>query len=243
MVQGARFTVKSMVINVSREKSAGVDMKRTLIMDKTKASAALLCLLIGVAVSAHATDRFVATERFTEFAKVIDVQPIYREVRSREPREQCWTEQVEQIVGYEDTTHYRHYQPRRYQRDHSSGDTLVGGLIGGVIGNQLGRGRGNRTRTGATVAGAIIGSALANETRNHSNRNRHYSAARHTQSRPIYEIREVERCKRATESHSQRRLKHYNVTYQYKGRNFVTQLPRDPGERIELQVSVAPARR
>jgi len=186
-----------------------------------------------------ADNKRVPTERFTEYAQVLDAQPVYREIRSREPRQQCWTEQERHIVGYERTTQSNN---RRTQRN-STGNAIVGGLIGGVIGNQLGRGHNNRSRTGATVAGAIIGSAIGTESNHQSTRNGRYRNNEQTRSTPIYETRDVRRCKQISESRSESQLQHYNVTYLYKGRKFVTQLPRDPGKQLELQVSVRPARR
>lgn len=179
------------------------------------------------------------TQRFTEYANVVNVQPVYRQVTLREPTQQCWTEQEQHLVGYEQSTRFRDQRVNRS----STGSAIVGGLIGGVIGNQLGRGHSRGSRTGATVAGAIIGSAIGNETGGQNSRHRRFQESRHSQSTPIYEMRNVERCKRVVETRTESQLQHYNVTYQYKGRNFVTQMPTDPGNKIELQVSVAPARR
>lgn len=207
-------------------------------------SATLLSVAMGMSCVATATDRRVATERFTEYAKVVNVQPVYKEVRLREPRQECWTAQQNHIVGYETNGRNEHYETPRNYTDRSSGNTLVGSVIGGVIGNQLGRGHSRNSRAGATIAGAIIGGAIGNETRGNVQRHRRNErSSRRSQSRPIYESRPVERCKRVVESRSEHRLQHYNVTYRYKGRNFTTQLPRDPGSRLELQVTVAPARR
>lgn len=197
---------------------------------------AVICSALASTITvAQANDRHVATERFTEYGKVISVQPVYREVRLSEPREECWTEQ-QQVTRY-DSTHQQRYQGRN-RAQHASSGALVGSLIGGVIGNQLGRGHGSGSRAGATVAGAIIGGAIGNEARADSTRHR-----RHRPERPVIESRPVERCKRVVESRYEQRLQHYNVTYRYKGRTYTTQLPRDPGDRIELQVSVRPARR
>lgn len=203
----------------------------------------LASTLAGASAASAAPPRHVATERFTEYAPVIDVRPVYREVRSREPRQECWTEQQQVIVGYEDIVQRAPYRSRESQGSSSSSNAIVGGLIGGVIGNQLGRGHSNQSRTGATVAGAIIGGAIANEAGGQVSRHRRHERPRQVESRPIYETQSVERCKRVVNTHAEQRLQHYNVTYLYKGREFVTQLPRDPGARIELQVSVAPARR
>jgi len=199
----------------------------------------LAAVFSAAASTASANNDRVPTERFTEYAQVLSVDPVYREIRTREPRQQCWTEEERHIIGYERTS-----QPdyRRSNRN-STGSSLVGGLIGGVIGNQLGRGRSNRTRTGATVAGAIIGGTIGNESNYRNSRNSRYRNAEQVRSTPIYETRQVQRCKPTVAARTESQLQTYNVTYIYKGRKFVTQLPRDPGNQIELQVTVAPARR
>lgn len=203
-------------------------------------SCSIIAATLSVISSVAIADNYrVPTERFTEYAQVLDVQPVYKEIRIRKPQQQCWTEQERHIVGYENVTQSGNRRPHR----NSTGNTIVGGLIGGVIGNQLGRGHSNRSRTGATVAGAIIGSAIGNESSHRSSRNGRYRNTEQVQSTPIYEIRDVERCKRTVELRTESQLQRYNVTYLYKGRKFVTQLPRDPGKQLELQVSVSPARR
>lgn len=206
-------------------------------------SALLSVGLVGLSAQALADGRRVATERFTEYAPVVDVQPIYKEVRTRTPRQECWTEEQQVIVGYEEVIRHGGHRYNERQTQNSTGNAIVGGLIGGVIGNQLGRGHSSNSRTGATVAGAIIGGAIGNEATGNVSRHRNGGRPRQVESRPIYETRSVERCNRVTGSHSDRQLQYYNVTYRYKGREFVTQMPRDPGERIELQISVSPARR
>lgn len=205
----------------------------------------LLALTLGVAtalasVSASASDRRVATERFTEYAQVIDVQPVYKDIRVREPRQECWIETTQKIIGYEQPR-YERYQARSSENRRSGNGAVVGGLIGGVIGNQLGRGHSSSSRTGATIAGAIIGGAVGNEARGNANRHRRHETVRR-QGAPIYQNVEVERCKRVSELRLEQRLQHYDVTYQYKGRTFTTRTKRDPGRQIELQVSVSPAR-
>lgn len=213
----------------------------------TSVSAILILAVAFIPAQGHAAKRHVPTERFTEFADVIDVQPVYREVRLSEPREECWTEQQQQIIGYENSHRYEHHQAQGHRERHSSGSALVGGLIGGVIGNQLGRGHSSSSRAGATIAGALIGGTIANEASAGTSRHRRPSSTRpgrHTSpGRPIYETRPVEKCRRVVESRYEQRLQHYNVTYRYKGRTFTTQMPRDPGNKLELQVSVSPARR
>jgi len=213
-------------------------------LTKTTSSLAIGTLLLTSSLLsvAHADNgkRRGAPNRFTEFARVVDVQPIYKQVRINEPRQECWTEHERQVTGYE-----QHNRNRRYESasaGNNSGGAIVGGIIGGVIGNKLGRGSSKGSRAGATVAGAIIGSAIGNETGGSRRHNRRLRGHEQRESRPIYQDVPVERCRRVTETRYERRVQHYNVTYRYKGRTFNTQLPRDPGNRLELQVSVSPVR-
>jgi uncharacterized protein YcfJ len=79
-----------------------------------------------------------------EYARVVDVAPIVREVAVEMPVRECWDEEV-----------YR--EPR--QRG-AAGATIAGGIIGGIVGNQFGSGRG---RDAATVVGGLLGAGIAND--------------------------------------------------------------------------------
>ncbi len=201
-------------------------------------------------------------KRHFEYARVLNVQPVYREIQVREPRQECWTEQEQHIVGYQNRSP-RHFNSRRagpnrqasqgprnsYRnqiRNSHAGNAVIGGIIGGVIGNQLGRGHSRHSRTGATVVGAIIGSAIGNESHYQGSRirdNRRGYGNSRGQTLPIYETRNVQRCKQVIDTRTDSQLQHYRVTYEHLGRQYVTQTQRDPGNRIEVQVSVSPARR
>ncbi|MEW5250508.1 glycine zipper 2TM domain-containing protein [Microbulbifer discodermiae] len=75
-----------------------------------------------------------------DFARVVDVAPVYTDVQVRTPRTQCWDEQV------------------AYPGRANPAGTLLGGLIGAAVGNQLDhRSRGRKART---VAGAAVGAAI-----------------------------------------------------------------------------------
>src|SRR5690606_27338318 len=60
--------------------------------------------------------------RYSEWAKVVDVEPQYRVVRVSEPRRECWDEEV-----YVERPGYRSHTP-----------ILLGGIVGGVLGHELG---------------------------------------------------------------------------------------------------------
>ncbi|MFK7993691.1 MAG: glycine zipper 2TM domain-containing protein [Granulosicoccus sp.] len=214
-------------------------------VNKKYALAPLMAIMLGAVATmtsgtALATDHRLASDRFTEYADVIDVQPVYKNIRVREPRQECWVETRQRIIGYE-APRYENHQAHRSERRHSSGGAVVGSLIGGVIGNQLGRGHSSGSRAGATIAGAIIGGAVGNEARGDVNRHRNRRPAVR-QGAPIYQTEEIERCKEISESRLEQRIQHYDVTYRYKGRTFTTRTKRDPGRQIELQVSISPAR-
>ncbi len=201
----------------------------------------LTTTLIALTISTTAfADRSKSRpNQFVEYAKVVNVLPVYKQVSYQQPKRECWIEDQQHVIRYEGHDKIR--------RNHSrgSGDVLIGGVIGGVIGNQLTRKSSNGARTGATVAGAIIGSALAGESNHRSSRNKRHR--RHSDSshnrynpQPVYETRPVKRCENTTETHYEERLQGYDVTYRYRGENFKTRMKRDPGDRIKVQVSVRP---
>ena len=209
---------------------------------RAAALAAALAAAVGAALlpaAAEARDR-VRPERISVLADVIEVRPVYREVRVGAPRRECWIEEQRTVVR---ETPARGVHRHRHDRRSGGADALVGGVIGGVVGNQLGRDAGRGGRAGATIAGAIIGSTIANEAAAGSARHRrHHDTHTLHETRTVYETRPIERCRTVDGAHSQRRLQHYDVTYRYDGRLFVTRLPRDPGSTLELEVTVRPAR-
>jgi uncharacterized protein YcfJ len=96
----------------------------------------------------------------------------------------------------------------------SGGGGLLGALAGGAIGSAVGAGAGHAAAiVGGTVLGAIVGNNV--EANNH----------RYVQPN----------C--TTESTYENRTVGYNVTYEYAGRQYTTQMPYDPGRTVQLQVS------
>lgn len=78
-----------------------------------------------------------------DYARVIKVRPIYREVRVANPIRECWDE------------------PVRHTRNHKSAEgMLAGGIIGGIVGHQVGKGRGKKL---ATAVGTILGAQIGHE--------------------------------------------------------------------------------
>lgn len=94
---------------------------------------------------------------------------------------------------------------------------VVGGLLGGVVGHQFGGGHG---KTAATVAGAIAGSL----------------AGRSLADRPSVSTSTRRECHDV--AHSE--LTGYSVVYEFRGTRGTVQMPYDPGNRLEMQVSIEP---
>ena len=116
-------------------------------------------------------------------------------------------------------------QVRPFSYNHVRG-TLLGGAIGTVVGNQIGRGRGKDV---ARVAGALIGGAIGH--------NVSVDRERQLGGPPA---RGYERCEVRYRDSFEERIDGYDVTYAYAGREYVTRMPYDPGERIQVRVDVTP---
>lgn len=139
-------------------------MKRSILV-------AIATLALGVAASAaqagsdHRGDRRHDRDNDRGYARVVDVKPIYEQVRYRVPVQHCWDE-------------------RREYRGRNGGDAgaaIVGGVAGAMIGNAIGRGENRAAATvGGAVAGAIIASELADDGHRHRGR---YEVVRRCETR------------------------------------------------------------
>lgn len=146
-----------------------------------------------------------------DYARVVNVEPLRRRVRTSEPVRECWDEVAYQSDGPLSSRH--------------AGSTLLGGIIGGVVGNQIGTGRG---RDAARIAGALIGGAIGNN-------------ISHERQRGYYnDERLVERCEVRYRDSWDERIDGYLVTYEYGGRDYTTRMPYDPGERVRIRIDVTP---
>lgn len=147
-----------------------------------------------------------------DFAEVVHVEPLRRQVRVSEPVRECWQETSQASAG---PFSYNHI-----------GGTLLGGAIGTVVGNQIGHGR---SKDVARVAGALIGGAIGHNV----------SVDR---QRELYGDpgRSIERCDVRYRDRYEERIDGYEITYAYAGRQYVTRMPYDPGERLRVRVDVTP---
>lgn len=180
-------------------------------------SAALASILVAPAALADSKHRgYTRADHGYDYARVVSVDPVVRQVRVEVPRRECWTE-------------VRYDQPEPYARKGLAGPMILGALIGGGIGHQFGSGDGRRA---ATVAGALIGTAVGHDI---GERNR----SQYGYSQP--QGHEVERCETRIEQSYEERIDGYDVEYEYAGQRFHTRMPYDPGERLRVRVAVTPA--
>ena len=105
---------------------------------------------VGTYSEASAQDRGYSDDRAVDnsrvaWADVLRVDPVYDNVVSNRPREECYDADVN----------------RRYDtHGNNAGGTVLGAIVGGALGNQVGKGDG---RKAATIAGALIGGAIGND--------------------------------------------------------------------------------
>ncbi|HSN21038.1 MAG TPA: glycine zipper 2TM domain-containing protein [Usitatibacter sp.] len=160
-------------------------------------------------------------ESFPDRARVLSSHPVIEQLPV--DREECWNDRVR---GYED---------RRVTRSDTGAaigpGTVLGAIVGGVAGHQVGRGRGNDV---ATAAGALVGGLVGNQIDRQN-------------SGPPGDVTEVERVpvehdvRRCRTVHEVREATvGYDVRYEYRGREFRTRLPQDPGRSLPVNVEVRP---
>ena len=195
--------------------------RKTLAQLKAPATTAAVALLMSAGLTATAFAESQDSERYTQFAEVLEVTPLYRTVTVSVPREECY-EEIERV----------RYEPEPRRRKGTAGRTVAGGVIGGVIGRQFGSGDG---RDAMTVLGTLIGAAVGHD----SARARYEDA--HTYQEPRRaRYRTVQRCEVRDEWRTERELDGYHVTYQYMGREFATTTVSHPGAHIAIEVELTP---
>lgn len=131
---------------------------------------------------------------------------------------------IYKIVEVPETREVCYDEEVRYRRN-NAGPTILGTIIGGAVGNQFGGGNGRRA---LTVAGAALGAAVGNDI---GRRNGRTVTRVETQCDLVRDYREEER------------LAGYRVEYEYNGSVHTTRTARDPGDFIELEISVSPVGR
>ncbi len=153
------------------------------------------------------------------FAQAADFEDFGRVVRV--------TPQVEQINHPRQECRTEYVQVQQPAPQRSVGGAIIGGLIGGLAGNQVGGGTG---RSVATAAGAIAGAVTGDRIDN----------ANQPQGGQVAE-QAVKQCR--TVDHWESRTSGYEVTYDYRGHSYTSNMSYDPGERVRLRVLVEPVQR
>lgn len=179
----------------------------------------MLCALGAASLpAAHAA-------QFEEYGRVIRSEP--RREQIRQPREECRTEYVQAPS-----------QPQYVQQpQRSAGGAIIGAIAGGIIGNQVGGGSGRAAATAlGAVAGAMTGDRLSNNGRPLDQGQ--YAQSQYQQYPQYAQEQAVRQCRMVDAYES--RTTGYDVTYDYRGRNYTTFVQRDPGDRIRLRVTVEP---
>ena len=148
---------------------------------------------------------------FEDFGRVVRVQPRIEQVR--QPRQECRTDYIQAPA-------------QQYPQQRSAGGSIIGGIAGALLGNQVGGGSGRVAATAAgAIAGAVVGDRVDNDGRN-------VNQPQQMQEQAVRQCRTVESVESRTTG--------YDVTYDYRGRNYTSVMARDPGQRVRLRVSVEP---
>lgn len=178
----------------------------------------LMGLISAPAVAGHKSQHH---NRHTDFAKVTEVEPIYKTITHRVPERSCWTE-TRYVPRHSGGHHYKSHTP-----------TILGTLIGGAIGNELGHSSTNK-KVGAVVGG-VLGASVARDwqhSKHHQDNHRHEEVAV-----------EEEVCEVKERVEYEERLVGYHVTYRYQGKTYHTRMDDHPGKRLKVAVKVTPVRR
>lgn len=148
------------------------------------------------------------------WADVLRVDPVYGDDAASPPPQPCYEEQVP-VAAPADAQ----------AKDKRGIFTAIGAFVGGILGNQFGKGKG---RAAATVAGAVAGGVAGNDIA---------AAGEGNDARPQYTT--VRHCPPAAAN--PRKAVAYDVEYRYRGDVYRSRLSYDPGDRLRVKVSVAPA--
>lgn len=104
--------------------------------------------------------------------------------------------------------------------EHNYGGAVLGGITGGLLGSLMGEGNG---KVAAAAVGAGLGAITGDRMANRDNGN--------VATAP------VQRCEQVAGTQTRTA---YQVTYEFDGQRFMTQLPYHPGNQLRVNVSVTP---
>ena len=178
-------------------------------------------LVTALALAASGLASTAFAQSFQDNARVVAVHPVNERIPVQ--REECWNER------------HRAYENRTVTRTDTGAPigagTVLGAIVGGVAGHQVGSGRGNDA---ATVGGAIVGGLIGNSI----DRQNGAPPSQVTQTERVPVERDVQRCRTVEEVRDA--IVGYDVRYEYRGRQFSTRMPYDPGRMVPVRVDLAP---
>lgn len=157
------------------------------------------------------------------YAQVVDVQPLYENVRVPQNRRVCEDRRSNNRSQYRGNRNYSSHRS-------NGGGAVLGGIIGGLIGNRFGKGHG---RDAATAAGIIAGAAIGSNAKH-----RGYNDNRRYNSRNNRNNRNRRHCYTQRDYYEEQRITGYDVSYEYIGRIYHTRMQNHPGDRVKLNVNV-----
>jgi uncharacterized protein YcfJ len=165
-------------------------------INKTQSILATTLLTLMFSTSALAKGRY---------ARVVDVEPVYRYVTISAPPEVCRA-------------------PIHHKRYRSGANTVAGAVIGGTLGHVMGKN--SRNRQAATIAGVVIGSVIGHELGEHNNTRK---GAYTRYSNRHQQVSCVNRYERSTKV---KQLEGYEVSYRFRGKHFQTFMHKHPGKKV-----------
>jgi uncharacterized protein YcfJ len=158
-----------------------------------------------------------------DYAQVVSVDPLVRQVRVTVPQRECHTE----------TRYVPVHTAAAGPVYGAAGGMILGGLVGAVVGHQFDSHH-SHNNFGA-LAGGIVGTAIGHDVAEQSMaRHNDYGSG---EVRPV----SMERCEVHEEEHVENHTEGFRVTYRYNGRTYMTRMPRDPGRQLRIRVAVSPA--
>jgi len=104
------------------------------------------------------------------------------------------------------------------------GGAVLGGVVGALVGNRVGNGHG---REAATAVGAVVGAFAGDNIMERGRRDQYEQVPR-----------EVTSC--STVNEVQSRIVGYRVDYDYRGQHYATVMRENPGQFLQVRVSVDP---
>jgi uncharacterized protein YcfJ len=207
---------------------------------------AVLALGITASTGSIAGDRHRDNRHvFTDYARVLHVEPTYRTVTRRTPQRTCHVP-----PGHRQNPHnHGHYRShnRQQQRRHSPEAVFVRGVIGGAIGHELTKSINGRSNTGATLAGAAIGAGLvaahqqqrSYTDKSYGNNRKYVTSTQHHNRHKQGNHHRQKRCTTTEHVQRVREISGYRVTYRFRGRTFHTHTDHHPGDKIPVRVAVS----